>query len=84
MDNVKCTCTEQGNKNKSLLHGKRMTVRDSESNKRKKRACHCIAAIVTWCCIPDRAKCAVMKFCENTVKQVVHIKISKWYKGYMV
>ena len=84
MDNVKCTRTKRGYKNKALLHGKRMTVRDSESSERKKRACDCIAAIVTWCCILDRAKCAVMKLRENTVKQVVHIKISKWYKGYMV
>ena len=41
MDNAKWTLTELGNENNSLLHGKQMTVRETESNEKECMSLHC-------------------------------------------
>ena len=41
MDNEKWTLTEQGNENKSLLCGKRMTVQETESKEKEGMSLHC-------------------------------------------
>ena len=41
MDNEKWTLTEQGNENKSLLHGKQMTVQETESKEKESMSLHC-------------------------------------------
>ena len=73
MDNVKWTLTELGNENELLLHGKRMTLRETESKEKEEcMSLHC--SDHSYCCIPVRTKCAIMKLRENEASHAYHGK----------